>query len=277
MNENSLLSTTKKSIKPREQMSWKAQPPPTISIITVSYNNETTIADTIQSVLEQTYPYKEHIIIDGASTDQTFEVIKQYREQLGPVVSEPDEGIYHAMNKGINLASGEIIGFINADDILAHPQVLQQVAEVLQHPEIDSCYADLVYVRAQHMDKIVRYWRSSPYEPEKFSAGWSPPHPTFYVKKKIYQQYGCFDPDYKMGNDIELMMRLLERYRISSYYVHDIWVKMRLGGVSNQSVKNIFLQNMEIYHGARKNRVPFFVPQFIFGKIQDRIRQYIER
>jgi len=140
---------------------------------------------------------------------------------------------------------------------------------------MDSCYANLVYVKNDNMDKIIRFWMSSPFSWELFSTGWSPPHPTFYVKKKIYEKYGYFDLNYKMGNDVELMMRFLERYRISSQYVPEVWVKMRLGGVSNQSIKNIITQNLEIYHGARKNRVPFFVPEFIFGKIKDRILQYI--
>lgn len=248
---------------------------PKISIITVSYNNETTIEDTIRSVKSQTYPMVEHIIIDGASTDSTMAIVNQYKSHLGPILSEPDKGIYFAMNKGIKLASGDIIGFINADDILANNSVLRNVAQTLTDKDMDACYANLVYVKTDNMDKIIRFWMSSPFIQELFSTGWSPPHPTFYVKKKIYEQYGYFDLNYKMGNDVELMMRFLERYRISSQYVPEVWVKMRLGGVSNQSIKNIITQNLEIYHGARKNRVPFFIPGFIFGKIKDRIFQYI--
>ncbi len=248
-----------------------------ISIITVSYNNEQTIADTIESVLQQDYDNVEHIIVDGASSDNTMQIVRQYQNRLGQVLSEPDDGIYAAMNKGIDMARGEIIGFINADDILAYPGVLSRVAQTLTPADIDACYADLVYVPPDNMDKIVRYWRSSPFNGEMFSTGWSPPHPTFYVKKQIYRQYGYFDLDFRMGNDIELMMRFLERYRIQSIYVPEVWVKMRLGGVSNQSIRNIITQNLEIYRGARKNRVPFFVPEFIIGKIKDRILQYIER
>jgi glycosyltransferase involved in cell wall biosynthesis len=248
---------------------------PKISIITVSYNNEATIEDTIRSVKSQTYPMVEHIIVDGASTDNTMAIVNQYKNHLGPVLSEPDEGIYFAMNKGIKMASGDIIGFINADDILANNNVLEHVANILTDKNMDSCFANLVYVKIDNMHKIIRFWMSSPFSWELFSTGWSPPHPTFYVKKKIYEQYGYFDLNYKMGNDIELMMRFLERFRISSQYVPEVWVKMRLGGVSNQSIKNIITQNIAIYHGARKNRVPFFIPEFIFCKIKNRILQYI--
>jgi len=248
-----------------------------ISIITVSYNNEKTIEDTILSVKNQSYSNVEHIIIDGASTDKTMETVNQYQGVLGKIISEPDDGIYFAMNKGIELASGDIIGFINADDILANDKVLASVANTLEDEELDSCYADLVYVKSANMEKTIRFWHSSDYTGELFSSGWSPPHPTFYVKKKIYQKYCCFDLNYKMGNDIELMMRFLDRYRITTKYVSEVWVKMRLGGVSNQSIKNIVVQNLEIYHGARKNRVPFFVPEFVFGKIRDRIQQYLWR
>jgi glycosyltransferase involved in cell wall biosynthesis len=248
-----------------------------ISIITVSYNNEKTIEDAILSVKNQSFQNVEHIIIDGASTDKTMTIVNQYKEHLGKVVSEPDDGIYFAMNKGIELATGDIIGFINADDILANDNVLASVVNTLKEATLDSCYADLVYVKSENMEKTIRYWHSSNYTGELFSSGWSPPHPTFYAKKKVYQQYGYFDLNYKMGNDIELMMRFLDRYRISTKYIPEVWVKMRLGGVSNQSIKNIFVQNLEIYHGARKNRVPFFVPEFIFGKIRDRIQQYLWR
>lgn len=248
-----------------------------ISIITVSFNNEATIEDTILSVKNQSYPHVEHLIIDGASTDNTMKIVNKYKVHLGKIISEPDDGIYFAMNKGIELATGDIIGFINADDILANHSVLASVATALEDDGNDSCYADLVYVKSNNMNKTIRYWHCSTFTGELFSTGWSPPHPTFYVKKHIYKRYGYFDLNYKMGNDIELMMRFLERFRITTQYIPEVWVKMRLGGVSNQSLRNIIVQNLEIYRGARKNRVPFFVPEFIFGKIRDRVQQYLWR
>jgi len=246
-----------------------------ISIITVSFNNKETIEDTILSVKEQDYPNVEYIVVDGASTDGTLEILQSHQADIGKMVSEPDEGIYYAMNKGIEMASGDVLGFINADDVLASPQVLSNVAKVLQDEANDSCYSDLVYVKPNQLDKVIRFWQSSPFQPESFSDGWAPPHPTFYVKKNIYEQFGKFDLDYNMGNDIELMMRFLERYRISTVYVPQIWVKMRLGGVSNRSIQNIFIQNKEIVRSARNNRVPLVVHDFIFGKLRDRIGQYV--
>jgi len=246
-----------------------------ISIITVSYNNKDTIEDTILSVKGQDYDNVEYIVIDGASNDGTVEILKSHRENLSKMVSEPDEGIYYAMNKGIELASGDIIGFINADDVLASPQVLSNVARVLEDEKLDSCFSDLVYVKPDNLEKVVRFWQSSPFQAESFSDGWSPPHPTFYVKRRVYEEFGMFDLNYHMGNDIELMMRFLERYRISTRYVPQVWVKMRLGGVSNSSLQNIFTQNKEIVRSARCNRVPLVVHDFIFGKLKDRLNQYV--
>ncbi len=246
-----------------------------ISLITVSFNSAHTIGDTIASVREQNYPNLEYIIIDGGSSDGTLTVIKQNSDVIDHAVSEQDDGIYDAMNKGINLASGEVIAFINSDDMLADSTVLQQIAEVLRQEEIDACYADLVYVQQTDRDKVIRYWRSSAFKPGLFGRGWSPPHPTFYVKKSVYEQFGGFSLDYKMGNDIELMLRFLERYQVKSLYVPKTWVKMRIGGVSNQSLGNIILQNKEIIKAAKNNGISFFVPLFVLGKIKDRLIQYL--
>ena len=179
------------------------------------------------------------------------------------------------MNKGINLATGEVIGFINADDILATSSVISQVAENLQSKDVDACYSDLEYVDPVNLNKIIRFWQSSEFIPGLFSKGWAPPHPTFYAKKAVYEQYGVFSLDYKMGNDIEIMMRFLEKYQIHSLYVAQTWVKMRMGGVSNQSLGNIFLQNKEIIRAAKNNGVPFSIPGFIWGKIKNRLKQYL--
>lgn len=246
-----------------------------ISLITVSFNSAKTIGDTIASVREQRYPNLEYIIIDGGSSDGTLAIIKQNSDVVAHVVSEQDDGIYDAMNKGITLAGGEVIGFINADDMLADSMVLQQVAEALGQDEIDACYADLEYVQQSNRDKVIRYWQSSAFKPGLFSRGWSPPHPTFYVKKSVYEQCGLFSLDYKMGNDIELMLRFLERYQVKSLYVPQTWVKMRVGGVSNQSLGNVILQNKEIIRAAKNNAIPFFVPRFVLGKLKDRLIQYL--
>ncbi len=246
-----------------------------VSLITVSFNSAKTIEDTIKSVREQNYHNLEYIIIDGGSTDGTLDIIENNSNVLSCLISENDDGIYDAMNKGISKASGDIIGFINADDILASPKVLEAVAKTFARNCIDACYADLEYVEYFNLNKAKRYWRSSTFKTGLFSKGWSPPHPTFYVKKSVYEQFGLFSLDYKLGNDIELMLRFLEKYQINSVYVPETWVKMRLGGVSNQSIRNIILQNREIIKAAKDNGITFFIPIFIFGKVKDRLLQYL--
>ena len=246
-----------------------------ISLITVSFNSHDTIEDTIISVKSQIYPNIEYIIIDGGSTDETLNIIKKYPEVVSQYLSESDNGIYDAMNKGISLAKGDVIGFINADDMLAGPTVIEHIVETFSNNKIDACYADLEYVDQFDLSKVIRYWKSSSFKPGFFSKGWSPPHPTFYVKKSVYEQFGLFSLDYKMGNDIELMLRFLEKNQINSIYVPETWVKMRLGGVSNKSISNVILQNREIIKAAKDNGIPIFVPMFIMGKLKDRFLQYM--
>ena len=246
-----------------------------VSLITVCYNSSATIEETFKSVAAQDYDNLEYIVIDGQSTDNTLRYIEQYQSIINKSLSEPDQGIYDAMNKGIKLATGDVVGFINADDVLATPGVIRQVVDAFAHNDVDACYADLEYVDQFDLNKVVRYWKSSMFTSGLFSKGWAPPHPTFYVKKTVYDQYGVFSLDYKMGNDIELMLRFLEKYHIPSYYVPKTWVKMRMGGVSNQSISNVILQNKEIIKAARDNKLQFSVLLFAFGKIKDRLQQYL--
>ena len=246
-----------------------------VTLITVCYNSSETIEETFKSVAAQDYDNLEYIVVDGQSTDNTLSYIEQYNSIINITISEPDRGIYDAMNKGIKLATGDVIGFINADDVLATPSVIRQVVDCFAKDGTDACYADLEYVDQFDLDKVVRYWKSSVFIPGLFSKGWAPPHPTFYVKKSVYDQYGVFSLDYKMGNDIELMLRFLEKYQIKSHYVPKTWVKMRMGGVSNQSIRNVILQNKEIIKAARDNGLQFSVPMFVFGKIKDRLQQYL--
>lgn len=248
---------------------------PIVSLITVSFNSAKTIADTIKSVRLQNYPNIEYIIIDGGSTDETLDVIEQNSDIIDCVLSEKDDGIYDAMNKGIRLANGDVIGFINADDVLANSVVIEHVVHAIEKDGVQACYSDLVYVDQYDLSKLIRFWKASDFKSGLFSKGWSPPHPTFYVKKSVYEQFGLFSQDYKMGNDIELMLRFLEKHRIKSIYVPEIWVKMRVGGVSNQSIRNILIQNKEIIKAAKANGVPFFIPEFIFGKLIRRFFQFV--
>ena len=241
-----------------------------ISIITACFNSEDTIACAIESVASQTYSHIEHIIIDGGSTDGTLDVIDRCRESLAKVVSEPDEGIYDALNKGIRLARGDVIGFLHSDDIYSDDKVIEKVANIFMDHGVDSCYGDLVYVDKNDMDKIIRYWKTGNFKPGSFKRGWHPPHPTFFVKKDVYEKYGVFDTRLEVSADFELMLRFLERYRISTWYVPEPIVKMRVGGESNKSLKNILKGNRNCYRAFKMNGLdvsilyPFYrlVPKF---------------
>lgn len=201
-----------------------------ISIITVVWNNVNTIKDAIESVLNQTYKNIEYIIIDGGSTDGTIEVIQSYGNKINKFVSERDEGIYDAMNKGIKLATGDVIGILNSDDFYKSNDVLETVAKEFMVKDIDCLYGDLEYVDQSNTSKVVRYWKSKPYRKGLFQKGWHPPHPTFFVKREIYHKYGMFNTNFKIAADYELMLRFLEKYQIKSSYIPKVLVSMRLGG-----------------------------------------------
>ena len=233
-----------------------------VSIITVVYNNRNTIKDAVESVLNQTYKNIEYIIVDGASTDGTVEIIKSYGDSIDKFISEKDNGIYDAMNKGIKLASGDIIGILNSDDFYVGDNIIEKVVRTFKEQKVDSVYGDLVYVDSKDTNKIVRYWKSKPYKKGLFKKGWHPAHPTFFVKKEIYDKYGIFDLDFKIAADYELMLRFLEKYQISSSYIPEVLVKMRVGGKSNQSIKNIIKANIESYNAWKVNNLkpPFYLP-----------------
>ncbi len=245
-----------------------------VSVITVVYNNAENIEDTIKSVAEQDYADIEHIVVDGGSSDGTLEIIEKYRGRLGKIVAEPDEGIYDAMNKGLALATGEIIGFLNSGDLYADSSVLEQIVNAFQDDAVDACYADLVYVSKDN-EKVIRYWKSSLFAKGDFALGWCPPHPTFYVRKSIVERLGGFDQSIKIAADVELMMRYLECGGIRPRYVPRVWVRMRVGGKTNQSFKNIFQQNKEVLRALRKSGVHVSTFLFVVRKIINRIGQFV--
>ena len=247
-----------------------------ISIITVVYNNAETIEETILSVASQSYRDIEHIVVDGVSTDGTMDVVRRHREKIAKLVSEPDEGIFDAMNKGIRLATGEVIAFLNADDIYADNAVLEQVALAFSDPSVGACYADLVYVDPVNLNKVVRFWKSQDYKPGLFQRGWVPAHPTFFARKKVYDEYGGFDVAYRLAADFELMLRFLEKFKVKPVYIPRIFVKMRTGGASNNSIRNIIRQNMDIYRACKKNSVSVS-PFFAFTKIFSKLSQFYSR
>jgi glycosyltransferase involved in cell wall biosynthesis len=214
-----------------------------ITIITAVLNGKNFIEGCIQSVLQQTYNDIEHIVIDGGSTDGTLEVIKKYQSGIAKIVSERDDGIYDAMNRGIRLATGEVVGILNADDFYPDSGVLEKVARVFENRDVESCYGDLEYVDPVNTDDVIRYWRAGPYSINKFYSGWMPPHPTFFVRRSLYGKYGLFNPSLGSAADYELMLRFLVKHRITAAYIPEVLVKMRTGGVSNASMKNRILAN----------------------------------
>jgi glycosyltransferase len=209
-----------------------------LSIITATYNSAATIADTLECVKQQTYPNIEHIIIDGGSTDNTIEIVKKF-SHVSKIISEKDKGIYDAMNKGIALASGDIIGLLNSDDVYAWPDALSLVAKTFEENlEARALYADLQFVQRNDISKTVRLWKAGAYKKNSFYYGWMPPHPTFFVKKDVYAQVGTFNLNLGSAADYELMLRILLKHNIKAAYINKVLIKMRIGGVSTSSFKN---------------------------------------
>lgn len=216
---------------------------PLVTIITVCRNNATTIANTMQSVAMQTYANVEYIVIDGLSTDDTLAVVNAHTTATTRIISEPDKGMYDAINKGLALANGEIIGLLHADDFYTDANVLQNVVDSMQANNANLLYANLLYVNATNTNKIVRNWQSGRYTTNAFKWGWMPPHPTFFVRKKVYEQYGNFRLDMQSAADYELMLRLVHKHQLSINYLPQAIIKMRVGGMSNASVSNRLIAN----------------------------------
>ena len=216
-----------------------------VSIITITYNSELTLAETIDSVVKQTYPNIEYIIVDGKSTDRTLSIIQSKQNHISKVISEKDNGLYDALNKGIAMATGDIIGILHSDDFYTHAQVIQDVVDAFENSKADALYADLWYVDREQTDRVIRTWKSGNYKHGQFLNGWMPPHPTFFVKKECYQKYGVFNLDFVSAADYELMLRFIHKHRIKLVYLPEVIVKMRVGGKSNSSFKNRWRANTE--------------------------------
>jgi glycosyltransferase involved in cell wall biosynthesis len=216
-----------------------------VSIITVSYNSAETIEETIQSVTMQDYTNIEYIIVDGKSTDQTMEIVKKYNAKIAKVVSEKDKGIYDALNKGVSLATGDIIGFLHADDLYANNHVISDVVAQFIQSKADGVYADLNYVDRNNTAKIIRKWRSGQYKDGMFLKGWMPPHPTFFVKRSCYDRLGVFNLQLRSSADYELMLRFIHVNKIALSYLPKMIVNMRAGGQSNVSLLNRLKGNKE--------------------------------
>lgn len=216
-----------------------------ISVVTAVFNRAGTVAEALASVQGQTWPQVEHVVIDGASTDGTLPILQAHRAQLAALVSEPDQGIYDALNKGIRRASGDVVGFLHADDVFESPDSLARVAAAFADPAVDAVYGDLVYVRQQDPTQVVRYWRAGPFVPGCLARGWMPPHPTFYVRRAVYERLGLFDTRFRIAADYESILRFLGPGGVRPAYLPQVLVRMRLGGISNRSLASMVRKSRE--------------------------------
>ncbi len=249
---------------------------PKITVVTVCFNSAATIVDALSAVAMQRNADYEHIVVDGASTDGTVELVRNFSPKVARFISEPDRGLYDAMNKGIAAATGEYVGFLNSDDIYANPDVLSKVAKALEAGPVDAVHGDLVYVSQTDPGKILRYWKSKPYVPGMFEAGWHPAHPTLFVRRSLLIAMGGFNTGYRFHADFDLMVRLFVARRVSSVYLPEVLVRMRTGGQSNRSFGNIYRGNLESYAIARQfgvARSPLWVPR----KLAFRVAQFFRR
>lgn len=244
-----------------------------ISVITISFNNGETIGDTINSVLSQTFKDVEYNVIDGLSTDNTIDVISAHKIGIHQFVSEKDKGIYDALNKGIQLAKGDVIGFLHADDIFHESDSLRKLNDYFERTGADVVYCDLVYVSKQDVNKSIRYWKSKPFKLKNLKYGWMPAHPTFYCKRSVFEKHGLFDLKYRIAADYDFMTRVLKDESLKVSYLPEILIKMRVGGESNKSIANIVRKSKEDYQVISSNRLGGFftlfcknfrkIPQFI--------------
>lgn len=225
-----------------------------ISIITVTYNSEETLRDTLESVESQTYKDIEYIIVDGASTDNTIELVNNCSTRVSKCVSEKDKGIYDALNKGLMLATGDVIGFIHSDDILARPDIVEIIAREFQDKKVDVVYGDLIFVEKEKIDRVKRYWRSGSFKKYKILLGWAPPHPSFYMRRDLYLDNGFFDLSFKIAADYDQMIRILRRDNLKVSYIPEVFVKMRLGGESTK-IDNAISSTKEIVGVMKKQKI----------------------
>ena len=248
-----------------------------ISIITATYNSEATLKSCMISVLHQSYQNIEYVIIDGNSTDETLDLVKQHQLQFPKIefkiLSEIDNGIYDALNKGVQLATGDVIGFVHSDDVLASDSIVSKIAEVLKNSNVDGVYGDLEYVNKENTNNIIRYWKSKNFHPKLLKQGWMPAHPTLFLKREVYLKHGNFDLSYNIAADYDFMLRVLKDQSLKFSYIPEVITKMRVGGASNRSLKNIIQKTKEDYRAIRSNNIGGWY--LIFLKNISKVRQFI--
>src|SRR6476469_4180491 len=225
-----------------------------VSIITTTYNSEATVKDTLESVKIQDYPNIEHILVDGRSTDNTVDIIRSF-PHVAQYVSEEDQGLYDAINKGIMMSTGDVVGILNSDDFFPDRNVISSIVRAFETQKVDAVYGDIAFVKPENLHKIVRYYSSKKFHPKKFAWGYMPAHPSFYAKKSCFEKLGYYQLDYKIAADFELLMRFFTNKTIRTFYLEKVIVYMRTGGVSNKNALSRYILNKEIIKACRENGV----------------------
>jgi len=246
-----------------------------ISVVTVVYNRARTIGEAMESVQRQTYVDVEHIVQDGGSSDGTIQKITRHATDATKLISEPDAGIYDAINRGIGRAAGDVIGLMHSDDFFAHDRVLEMVAARFANPDIDGVYGDLQYVAVDNPAQVIRHWRSGNYHPSMLKRGWMPPHPTLYLRREVFDRFGLYDTSFSIAADYDAMLRYLVQGKINLDYIPDVLVKMRLGGESNRSLERILRKSREDLRAIRRNGVGGVVT--LAAKNLSKLGQFIVR
>lgn len=224
-----------------------------VSVITVCYNAAAEIDETIRSVMVQDHRDIEHIVIDGGSTDGTQQRVQRYSECIAHFVSERDAGVYDAMNKGLRLATGKVVAFVNAGDMMATRNTVSYMVRAFEEHDVDVIYGDALMVDPADITRVKRFWKGGAYRRENFRKGWMPPHLGTYIRKNAYDRFGLFRTDLKVSADYELMFRFLYKHRLPALYVPKVLVRFRLGGMSNRSLGHIWRANVEVYRAWRIN------------------------
>ena len=234
----------------------KLESKPLISVVTVVFNGAETLEYTIRSIIEQTYDNIEYIIIDGGSTDATLDILRKYDNSIDYWVSEKDAGIYDAMNKGISLATGDVVGILNSDDIFEYPNVITDIANKFKsNPELSLVFGDVVFVEPANIKKVTRYYTSNKFRPWKLRFGWMPPHPASFIKRSVYNKIGNYSLNYKIAADYEFFIRMLMGYKLSYSRINKVLVRMRTGGISTSGFRNSLLLNTEIVKACKSNGI----------------------
>lgn len=246
-----------------------------ISIITVTYNSAKTIADTITSVYNQSYSDIEHIVVDGNSIDNTLEIIKNTPNRVQKIISEPDNGIYDAMNKGIKIATGDVVGILNSDDFYHRNDIVELISKTFEDEKVEAVYGDVRFVSPSNLNKTVRYYSSKIFKPYLFKFGFMPAHPTFFTYKKLFDEYGYYKKGYKIAADFELLIRFLRNNKLKTQYIPTDFLKMRIGGVSTRSIKSSFILNKEIIKACKANGI-YTNYLFLFSKYLVKVFDFIK-